>query len=113
MSDMSLIANANAQYGAAATRGAMQGARRAMAGAGNKDMARLHKVAQDFEAMFLTQMMQPMLAELGKDDPFAGPGQDIWRSMQAEEYGKAMAKAGGVGIADSVLSEMIKLQEAN
>jgi len=104
MNDMSFIAEANANYMA------QQGTKAPRVPKG-ADEARLRQVAEDFESMFLTQMMQPMMAEIGKDDPFAGPGQDIWRSMQATEYGKAMTRAGGIGIADAVLSEMIKLQE--
>ena len=113
MADMSIIAQANASYGKAGS-AKLQGMKRAMAAASQeKNLDNMKKVAQNFEAMFLAQMMQPMVAEIGKDDPFAGPGQDIWRSMQAEEYGKAMAKSGGIGIADAVLSEMIKMQEAH
>lgn len=108
MAEMSLITQANAQYAAAGA----QRAKGALASAAQgKDMTRMREVAQDFEAVYLAQMMQPMLAEIGKDDPFSGPGQDMWRSMQAQEYGKAMAKSGGIGIADAVLKEMIKLQE--
>lgn len=108
MAEMSLIAQANAHYGASSA----QGAKSALASAAQgNNMARMREVAQDFEAVYLAQMMQPMLAEIGKDDPFSGPGQDMWRSMQAQEYGKAMAKSGGIGIADAVLSEMIKMQE--
>ena len=57
MSDMALISNANAQYGAATARGGMESAKRAMAAGGPKDMVRMRKIAQDFESMFLTQMM--------------------------------------------------------
>jgi Rod binding domain-containing protein len=36
----------------------------------------------------------------------------MWRSLMVDEYGKSMAKAGGIGLADSVMSEMLRLQEA-
>ena len=105
MSETAFIAEANTNYMAA------QAGRAPLAPKG-ASMEKLNQVAEDFEAMFLSQILQPMFAEIDKDDPFAGPGQDMWRSMQAEEYGKAMARAGGIGIADSVLAEMIKMQEA-
>jgi hypothetical protein len=35
----------------------------------------------------------------------------MWRSLQVVEYGKAIAQKGGIGIADSVFREMLKLQE--
>ena len=72
----------------------------------------MRKVAKDFEAVFLSQMLQPMFQNLGAEAPFGGGhGEDVWRSMQVQEYGKAITEAGGIGIADSVLREMIKMQE--
>ena len=40
-----------------------------------------------------------------------GQGEKIYRSMMVQEYGKAVAKAGGVGIADAVQREILKMQE--
>jgi Rod binding domain-containing protein len=37
---------------------------------------------------------------------------DVWRSQQVQEYGKAIAQNGGVGIADAVVRELIQAQEA-
>ncbi|MFC1674115.1 rod-binding protein [Pseudomonadota bacterium] len=37
----------------------------------------------------------------------------MWRSLMVDEYGKSVAKSGGIGIADQVLAQMIKLQEVN
>ena len=72
----------------------------------------IRKTAQDFEAFFLGQMLQPMFQNLGAEAPFGGGhGEEVWRSMQVQEYGKAITEAGGIGIADSVLREMIKMQE--
>ena len=80
--------------------------------AGNGDIREMRRVAEEFEATFLSQMLQPMFANLGAEKPFGGgPGEDMWRSMQVEEYGKAVAKKGGIGLADSVFREMLKLQE--
>lgn len=76
------------------------------------DVRQMRQVAEDFEATFLGQMLQPMFANLGAEKPFGGgAGEDMWRSMQVEEFGKAIAKNGGIGIADSVFREMLKLQE--
>ncbi|MEQ8664760.1 MAG: rod-binding protein [Rhodospirillales bacterium] len=74
----------------------------------------MKKVAEDFEAFFLAQALAPMFNDIEPEAPFGGgPGEDIWRSMQVQEYGKAIAKQGGVGIADHVLEQMIRLQEGN
>ncbi len=72
----------------------------------------LRKVAEDFEAVFIGQMLQPLFQNLGAEEPFSsGESEKMWRSMQVDEYGKAIVKAGGIGITDAVLKEMLKLQE--
>jgi flagellar protein FlgJ len=70
------------------------------------------KAAQDFEAVFLSQMLSHMFAGIKSDKVFGGgPSEDMYRSMMVQEYGKVLAQAGGVGIADSVMREMIRIQE--
>ncbi|NQV47706.1 MAG: rod-binding protein [Rhodospirillaceae bacterium] len=72
----------------------------------------IRKVAQDFEAFFLGQMLQPMFANLDVEEPFGGgSSEQMWRSLQVDEYGKAVAKNGGIGIADNLVKEMLKMQE--
>ena len=72
------------------------------------------KIADDFEAVFLSQMLKPMFEGIKPEAPFGGGNSEaMWRSMQIEEYGKAITKAGGIGIADTVFREIIKLQEIN
>lgn len=74
------------------------------------DQAR--KVAQDFEAVFLSQMIQPMFEGLELEEPFGGgSSESTWRSLQVQEYGKALAKNGGIGIADSVMKQLLHMQE--
>ncbi len=76
------------------------------------DMTRARQAAEDFEAFFLSQMLQPMFSELDAEEPFGGgQAEKMWRSLQVDEMGKAFAKGGGVGIADMVFREMIKMQE--
>jgi len=76
------------------------------------NMAEIKKTAQEFEAFYLAQALQPMFAGISPAEPFnGGPGEDMWRSMQLQEYGKALAQSGGIGLADSVVSEMLKMQE--
>ena len=76
------------------------------------NIEQLRKTAQDFEASFLSQMLKPMFANLSAAKPFGGgTGEDMWRSLQVKEYGTAIAQKGGIGLADSVFREMLKLQE--
>lgn len=77
-------------------------------------LSQAREVAEDFEAVFLGQMLQPMFQNIEAAEPFGGsPSEKMWRTMQVEEYGKALAKAGGIGIADFVFREIIKTQELN
>lgn len=76
------------------------------------NMEQARHVAEDFESFFLSQMLQPMFAGIDADEPFGGgQAEEMWRSLQLDEMGKSFARQGGVGIADMVLREMIKLQE--
>ncbi len=88
-------------------------ARRATeAAAQSGDSGRIREAAEQFEAVFLAQMLSPMFETLGTDGMFGGgSGERIYRSLMVEEYGKAIAHSGGVGIADQVEQEMLKLQE--
>ena len=70
------------------------------------------KVAEEFEAVLLGQMLQPMFANIEAVEPFGGSSSEkMWRTMQVEEYGKAFAKSGGIGLADAVFREILKTQE--
>jgi Rod binding domain-containing protein len=69
-------------------------------------------VSTDFEAVFLTQMMQQMFAGDDLTNFFGGgTAGDVYKSYLLNEYGKLMAQAGGVGIAAQVKQELLKLQE--
>lgn len=70
------------------------------------------KTAQEFEAFFLSQMFEVMSAGVKTDGPMGGGQAEAkWRSFLNEEYGKAMARGRGIGIADMVYDQIIKLQE--
>lgn len=71
------------------------------------------KAAQDFEAVFVAQMLQPMFDTIAVDEDFGGgSAEETWRGLLVEEIGKQVVKAGGIGLADDVEREMLKLQEA-
>ena len=74
--------------------------------------AGVRRAAEEFEAVFLSQMLAPLFAGIETDGFFGGgPGEDIYRSLLVEEYGKAMARSGGIGIAAAVERELLGLQE--
>ena len=72
----------------------------------------IDKTAQDFEAMFATQMLHPMFEGITVDPTFGGGhGEEVMRSFMLQEYGKLLAKGGRLGIAAQVKSEMLRAQE--
>jgi Rod binding domain-containing protein len=76
------------------------------------DMAATKKAAQSFEAMFMSQMFGHMFEGVGKDTLFGGgAGEEMFRPMLIDEYGKLVAKKGGIGIADAVMHTLISQQE--
>ena len=69
------------------------------------------KTAREFEAVFLGQMAKLMLESVETGDEFSGGhGEEMFRGVLAETLGAEMAKGGGVGLAPSVLEQIIKMQ---
>ena len=77
----------------------------------SKEMEKIEHAAQDFEAVFLAEMMKPMFEGISTEPPFGGgKGEEVFRSMLLQEYGKLVAQTGGVGLADHVKEQMIQMQ---
>jgi Rod binding domain-containing protein len=75
--------------------------------------AKARAVAEEFEAVFLNAMMQPMFSAANEGGPFGGgPATGVWRSMLTDEYAKSFSASGGIGIADHVYRSLIAAQEA-
>jgi Rod binding domain-containing protein len=72
----------------------------------------LRRAAEEFEAVFLAEMLSPMFDALDTEGlGGGGMGEQMFRPMLVERYAEAIARAGGVGIADSVVRELMRLQE--
>ncbi len=79
--------------------------------AGAQTRAQAEAVAKDFERMFIAEMLQPMFAGIETDGEFGGgEGEDAFRPMLIDQYAKAVAGRGGVGVADAVLKEILRMQ---
>ena len=78
-----------------------------------KDRALAQETAQDFEAFFMTRMMESMFDGISTEGMFGGgQAEKIYRSLLLNEYGKVMAKTGSVGISDDIMNTIIQMQEA-
>lgn len=76
------------------------------------DAAKARQTAEDFEAVFIAQMLEPMFQGIKTDGPFGGGhSETMFRSMQNEQISKEIARSGGVGIADAVYRQILELQE--
>ena len=76
------------------------------------DPARMRQTAEDFEASFLSQMLKPMFEGLETDGMFGGgQAEATWRTFLIDAMAKQTVKAGGIGMADTVMAEMIRMQE--
>ena len=72
---------------------------------------KLRQASRDFEAHVLGALLQPMFEGLGQGGPFGGGSAEAqWRPMLVTEYGRVMARAGGLGLADSVLATLQRMQ---
>nr|WP_204262794.1 rod-binding protein [Methylobacterium sp. BTF04] len=93
----------NAETGATATTTAAKAANEAKA----------RKASTDFESMFLEQTVDRLAQSEGTEGPLgdSGTGGGVYRSMLTKEYAGQIVKSGGVGIADQVFREMMKMQE--
>jgi flagellar protein FlgJ len=74
---------------------------------------KLKKTAQDFESVFLEQTLDRLTSSGGQEGPLgeAGTGGAVYRSMLSKEYAGEIVKSGGLGIADGVYRQMLRLQE--
>lgn len=78
---------------------------------GVKTRAQAEAVAQQFERMFISEMLAPMFQGLETDGPMGGGNAEAtFRPMLVDQYADAIAKGGGIGISDAVLKEILRLQ---
>lgn len=71
----------------------------------------VRRIAEEFEAVFITEMISPMFENLDTDSlGGGGEGERMFRPMLVEQYANAISQAGGVGIADSIIAELMRMQ---
>lgn len=74
--------------------------------------ARMRETAEAFEASFMAQMLKPMFEGLSTEAPFGGgEAERTWRGFLVEAMAKQTVRAGGIGLTDQVIAQMLKMQE--
>ena len=83
----------------------------ATSGAELAKRGKITETAQAFEASFLSIMISQMFEGVETEAPFSGgDGEKMFRSFFSDAIAKQVSKSGGLGLADSVSREMLKLQ---
>ncbi len=67
------------------------------------------ETSRKFEAMVLENLVKSMLPSQSEEIFGKGVAGDMWKGMMAEQLGDAIAKGGGIGIADA----LVKAQKAS
>jgi len=76
--------------------------------------AQLDAVSQDFESMFLAQMLSTMFGDSTGSSLFGNSeSKEVYKNLIMNEYGKSIAQMGGIGIASFIKKELIKMQEVS
>ncbi len=78
---------------------------------GEGEDRRMRETAEQFEASFLSQMLKPMFEGLDTNGLFGGgEAEATWRSFLIDAMAQQTVRAGGIGLADTVMAEMIRMQ---
>ena len=73
---------------------------------------KIDSLSNEFEAQFISQMLSNMFSTVDAHEALGGSdAEEVYNSMLVNEYGKIIARTGGVGVADQVKQMMIKQQE--
>lgn len=81
-------------------------------GAGKLSAQKIDETANEFEAQFVSQMLSTMFSTVDPNEALGGSdAEEVYQSLLVNEYGKIIARTGGVGVADQVKRIMIGQQE--
>ena len=86
--------------GGAVTRSASAGRLGARSGAQREELVRL---AQEFEAVLMNEMLSGWRQSLMADDEESGGKQGVLADMVGTEFGRALSRSGGLGIGDVLI----------
>ena len=77
--------------------------------------AKAREVAADFESVYVADAFKAMFKDVSVD-PLSGKSDnsnETWRDMLIDQYAKDFVKKGGIGIADGIAAQLIKIQEGH
>ncbi len=75
-------------------------------------VAAAKKSAQEFESVFASEFLGQMFEGISTDGPFGGgPGEEMFRSLMLDQYGKQIAAQGGFGLSSAITRQLLHSQE--
>ena len=86
-----------------------EASRRDLNGGSASDAAKekkLRQACEGFEAVFIQKMWEGMRASLPKEGLLHSREEQFWQGMYDQELGKSLASAGGIGLADMMVSQL-------
>lgn len=71
------------------------------------------KAAKQFESVFISQFLGQMFEGIKTDGPFGGgQGEQMFRSLMLDQYGKQIADQGGFGLSSAITRSLLSHQES-
>jgi Rod binding domain-containing protein len=78
------------------------------------DAAKAEWAAKEYESVFISQFLGSMFDGIKTDGiTGGGQGEEMFRSLMVNEYGKAIEQRGGFGLAAQMKAELLKHQEGS
>jgi len=69
--------------------------------------------AKEYESVFISQFLGSMFSGIQTDTlTGGGQGEEMFRSLMINEYGKSLEQRGGFGLAAQMKAQLLKHQEA-
>ena len=77
--------------------------------AGGSERERLAQAAQQFEAIFVRQMLAAARsADFGGDDLFGGEGEETFREMRDAQFAQIASETGALGFATRIEAQLAR-----
>lgn len=71
------------------------------------------QLAEQYEGVFLNTLVKEMTSSLDARGAFGGGfAEETWRGMQSEMFANEIARSGGIGLADQIMDQLLKVQQA-
>jgi len=75
--------------------------------------AKADAASKEYESVFISQFLGSMFSGIKTDGVMGGgQGEEMFRSLMINEYGKSLEQRGGFGLATKMQAELLKHQQA-